>query len=197
MTSSRTPARARSVVPLLLVLALVGLTGCSGSSSRPQDSGGGFVTGNNLTQVAPADRVPAPELTGPRLGSDQPLSSTAYAGQVLVVNVWGSWCAPCRAEAKGLQAASEQTKGVAQFLGINSRDADPAPAEAFVRVQKVTYPSLYDPNGTQLVKFAELPPNAIPSTVIIDKQGRIAARVVGTISPTSLVDLIDDVAAGK
>ena len=183
---------------LIAVLALVTLSGCTGGNSAPQDSGGGFVSGSgNLTQVAPADRVGAPELGGSQLGSNRQLSSTAYAGKVLVVNVWGSWCAPCRAEAKGLQAASEKTASVAQILGINSRDPDPAPAEAFQRVQGITYPSLYDPNGTQLVKFAELPPNAIPSTVVIDKKGRIAARVVGTISTTSLVDLIDDVAAGK
>ncbi len=198
MTSPRTPSRRlRAVVcSLLLTTVLVGSAGCSGSE-RPQDSGGGFVTGNNLTQVPPSQRVPAPELAGTKLGTDQQLSSTSYAGKVLVVNVWGSWCGPCRAEAAGLQAASVETKDVAQFLGINSRDFDPAPAEAFVRVQKITYPSFYDPNGTQLVKFAELPPNAIPSTVIVDTQGRIAARVVGSISKTSLVGLINDVAAGK
>jgi thiol-disulfide isomerase/thioredoxin len=183
---------------LVAVLTLATVAGCSGTGSTPRDSGGGFVSGSgNLTQIAPADRQPAPVLSGPQLGSDRQLSSASYPGKVLVVNVWGSWCAPCRAEAKGLQAASRQTKDKAQFLGINSRDPNPAPAEAFVRVQGITYPSLYDPNGVQLVKFANLPPNSVPSTLVIDTQGRVAARAVGTISENTLVDLIDDVAAGR
>ena len=98
----------------------------------------------------------------------------------------------------GLQAASVETKDTAQFIGITSKDYDPAPAEAFVRSFQITYPSIYDPNGKVLLAFAgELPPSAIPSTMIIDRQGRLAVRVLSEVSKITLVDMINDVAAGR
>ena len=115
-----------------------------------------------------------------------------------MINVWGSWCAPCRKEAPDLQAASAETSDIAQFIGITSKDYDPAQAEAFVRAFKITYPSIYDPTGKTLLAFAgQLPPSAIPSTMIIDEQGRLAVRVLGPISKITLVDMINDVAGGK
>jgi len=126
------------------------------------------------------------------------VSTADYEGQVLVLNVWGSWCAPCRKEAPALQAASARTAEVAQFVGIATKDADPAPAQAFVRANGITYPSIYDPTGATLLTFAgTLPPSAIPSTLVVDREGRLAARVLGPISERTLVDLVDDVAAGK
>jgi thiol-disulfide isomerase/thioredoxin len=160
----------------------------------------GYVGGSSsLTQVPPADRKPAPIVSGPQLGSKNKILSTAdYAGKVIVVNVWGSWCAPCRKEAPDLAAASKRTAGTAAFVGIDIRDPDPAPAEAFARVFEVPYPSIYDPDGRQLVKFAgDPPPAAIPSTLIIDKQGRIAVRIIGIISEKTLVTVINDVAQGR
>ena len=115
-----------------------------------------------------------------------------------MINVWGSWCPPCRKEAPDLQAASVETKNVAQFVGITSKDYDPAPAEAFVRNFKITYPSIYDPTGKVLLAFAgELPPSAIPSTMIIDREGRLAVRVLSEVSKITLVDMINDVANGQ
>lgn len=72
----------------------------------------------------------------------------------MVINVWGSGCGPCRNEAPDRQAASTETSEIARFLGITSKDYDPAPAEAFVRAFKITYPSLDDPTGTTLLAFA-------------------------------------------
>jgi thiol-disulfide isomerase/thioredoxin len=116
----------------------------------------------------------------------------------VVLNVWGSWCPPCREEAPALQAASVKTADVAQFVGITTKDADPAQPRAFVRVNKISYPSIFDPTGTTLLTFAgTLPPSAIPSTLIVDRQGRLAARVLGPISERTLVSMVDDVAAGK
>ena len=115
-----------------------------------------------------------------------------------MINVWGSWCSPCRAEAEDLERASKKTAAKAQFLGINNRDDSPANGAAFVRAHGITYPSIYDPSGTQLVKFTgTLPPSAIPSTMVIDKQGRMAVRILGPIDENTLVQAIDDVAAGK
>jgi len=147
--------------------------------------------------VPPADRKPAPVAAGPKLGGGQ-ISTADYPGKVIVLNVWGSWCAPCRKEAKDLQAAQVKTRKVAQFIGLNTRDLDPAPAQAFVRAFGITYPHIYDPKGQVLTRFAgDLPPSAIPTTLVIDPQGRLAARVVGTISASTLVDLITDVEQGR
>jgi thiol-disulfide isomerase/thioredoxin len=193
----RRPARAAGA---LLALVLV-LTGCTADSGNPADAGGqqGYPeVGRRLTQIPPDQRRVAPEVSGPALGSGQTLSSTAYPGKVVVLNVWGSWCGPCRKEAPDLQAASEQTKDVAQFLGINTKDRSEAPAEAFVRANRLRYPSIYDPDGKTLLAFAgDLPPSAIPSTMILDKEGRLAVRVLGDISRATLVAMISDVASGK
>lgn len=177
-------------------------TGCSATGAdEPTKSAGqqGYVgVEGNLTRIPPEQRKPAPLISGGQLGSDQTVSTDAYAGKVLVVNIWASWCAPCREEAPALQEASEATKQIAQFLGINTRDNDPAPAEAFIRVSKISYPSIYDPSGKTLLPFAgQLPPSAIPSTLVIDQQGRVAVRVLGAVSKITLVDMINAVAAGE
>jgi len=116
----------------------------------------------------------------------------------VVVNVWGSWCAPCRAEAPTLVAAAKHLsgKGVA-FLGINSRDLNKSAAQAFVRTFQVPYPSIYDQDGSTLLAFrGTLTPNAIPSTVIIDPQGRVSGSVLGEVTKTTLYDLVHDARQG-
>jgi thiol-disulfide isomerase/thioredoxin len=184
---------------VLAVSAIALLAGCTAQTAGDEQtrtgSQTGFIGGQSLTQLPPAKRRPAPVITGTALMGDRPLTTADYAGKVIVINVWGSWCAPCRKEAPDLAAASQQTAAVAQFVGLDIRDYDKAPAQAFVRAFHVSYPSIYDPGGTQLVKSTELPPSAIPSTLIIDRKGRIAARVIGVISRTTLVQMINDMAA--
>ena len=191
---------------LLAGLSLAGLVlgglllGCSvGDPSGAGAVEPGFVSGDrSITIVAPADRKPAPAVQGLRLGSDKSVSTADYPGRVIVINVWGSWCNPCRAEAKDLQAASTETADVAQFIGLNTKDYSPAAAEAFVRSFRITYPQIFDPEGKALVALAgNLPPNAIPTTLVIDAQNRVAARVAGTVTKITLVSLINDVAAGR
>ncbi len=187
----------------MLALALTAaLAACSAQGAdEPTRAGNqnGYVGAErSITQVDPDQRKPAPELAGAELGSTRKLSTADYSGQVVVLNVWGSWCGPCRAEAKDLQAASLQTAGTAQFIGLNTRDVDPGPPLAFARSFGVTYPSIFDPSGRVLVRLSgNLPLSAIPSSLVIDRQGRVAARIVGPISTISLVDLVDDVAAGR
>jgi thiol-disulfide isomerase/thioredoxin len=186
----------------LVASASMLLTGCTATSgdepSRGAAQAGYPQSERNLTRIAPEQRKLLPEISGPALGAESTLSSRDYPGKVVVINVWGSWCAPCRSEAPELQAASEQTKESAQFLGITSKDYDPAPALAFTRAFSITYPSIFDPTGRVLLDFASvLPPSAIPSTMIIDSDGRLAARVLGPISTTTLVNMITDVANGR
>ena len=196
--------RPRAVVALagVATLALL-LAGCS-DNSADQPSGGGNQQGyvgssGALTRIAPDQRKPGPTVSGTQLGADTKTVSTAdYPGKVVVLNVWGSWCPPCRQEAKGLQAASEATKADAQFVGINTRDASPAAPEAFLRTQGVTYPSIFDPSGKSLLQLAgQVPPSAIPSTLVLDRQGRVAIRVLGQVSEDTLEDMVAEVAAGR
>lgn len=186
-------------VAALLALALAGCTTqTAGDENTRTGSQTGYIGGASLTQIPPDQRRPAPTATGPSLADPSRIvSSGDYPGKVVVVNVWGSWCAPCRKEAPELEAVSRSRQNVAQLIGLDIRDYDPAPAAAFVRAFGVTYPQIYDPRGTQLVKYSELPPNGIPSTLIIDRQGRIAVRIVGAITRGTLTQVIDDVAAGR
>lgn len=181
---------------LLTAATALLLAGCSGASGEGADGEGsiGFLGGDGSTTIIPADqRQPAPDLAGETLDGDQ-LSTADHLGSIVVVNVWGSWCAPCRAEAPHLVEAAEQLPDV-QFIGLNTRDLDPAPAQAFVRAFEVPYPNIYDPKGELLLGFGQLPPKAIPSTLIIDADGRVAARALGVISASTLAGMIEDVQA--
>jgi thiol-disulfide isomerase/thioredoxin len=193
----------RTVVRLAAGLAgIVMLAACASTGADEQTRSAGQVVypdvPRNLTRVAPDQRKELPTVSGQALGSNKTISTEDFRGKVVVVNVWGSWCPPCRKEAPDLQAASTETRNVAQFVGITSKDYDPAPAKAFVRSFKITSPSIYDPTGKVLLAFAgELPPSAIPSTMIIDRQGRLAVRVLSGVSKITLVDMINDVANGR
>jgi thiol-disulfide isomerase/thioredoxin len=184
---------------LLAVLLLA--SGCVADANDPNAAGAqqGYPdVGRNLTLIPPEDRQPLAEITGSDLDGDGTLSSKAYPGKVVVINVWGSWCPPCRAEAADLQAASQETAAIAQFLGVTSRDRQTATAQRFVQENKITYPSIYDPSGQVLLPFSSvLPPSAIPSTMVLDKEGRLAARVLGPVSTITLVQMINDTANGK
>ena len=176
------------------LFAAVLLTGCS----SPSNDGTGFVAGDGTLTVLPLGQRPdAPEITGTTL-EGATWTSSDYAGKVIVYNVWGSWCAPCRAEAPELVAAEKATRGTAVFVGLNTRDIDLAAPKAFVRAFAVPYPNLYDPGGTLLLKFSsQLPANAIPSTLVVDPSGKVAARIIGATTRATLVGLVSDLAAGR
>lgn len=187
--------RRRTLLAAAATAATAFLAACSGADDGSVDGDTtGFIGGDGSVSIIPsADRQPAPELAGETLDGDQ-ISTADFAGQVIVLNVWGSWCAPCRAEAPALVEVDEQLPDV-QFIGINTRDLDPAPAQAFVRAFGITYPNIYDPNGALLLGFGQLPPKAIPSTLVIDAQGRVAARILGETSASTLAGVIEDVEA--
>lgn len=178
-----------------LLLGVAGCGGSGGSGVGTGDSTEGFVSANRaITIVAPADRKPAPALVGLDLNG-KPLSSADLRGdsRVLVVNVWGSWCSPCRREAPILSDASRRyaKRGVA-FVGLLSRDK-PASALAFNRRFDVPYPSLQDVGGRLQLQFAaSLPSQGVPTTWVIDRRGKVAARILGEVRTSTLTGLIDD-----
>ncbi|MFI5532553.1 TlpA family protein disulfide reductase [Kitasatospora sp. NPDC051853] len=179
----------------LAAAAALALTGCTADSAS-SDGQTGFVTGKGGLDTAKAgSRQAAPEIGGTLLdGGSAKLAD--YKGKVVVLNIWGSWCGPCRAEAKGLQEvwAKYQDQGV-QFLGINTRDAVPANAVAFEKNFGVTYPSIFDPDGTQILKFPKgsLNPQSIPTTIVVDREGKLAARAMRALSSEDLESLIKPV----
>jgi thiol-disulfide isomerase/thioredoxin len=186
-------------VPALLLAAALGaglLVGCSNDVGSSGDQG--YVAGNGvITTVAAADRKAPAEVSGRTIDGAQ-VSLQDYRGKVVVVNVWGSWCPPCRAEAPMLaDAARDLADQDVVFLGIDSRDPSEAAARAFVRRFDIPYPSIYDQQGRTLLAFrGTLTLNSIPSTVVIDPQGRVAASVLGEITRTTLDDLVEDAASG-
>ena len=168
------------------------LAGCSTTTSGGGNTG--FVaTQSGITAIAAAQREAAPSLSGTALDG-KPFSLSQYRGDVVVVNVWGSWCTPCRVEGPALQETFQryQSKGV-RFLGINVRD-DNAAAQAFEANLGVTYPSLQDPNETLLLQFKSVvPPTSIPSSVVIDRNGKVAVRILGAVTEPQLAQQLDAV----
>jgi thiol-disulfide isomerase/thioredoxin len=109
-----------------------------------------------------------------------------------VLNIWGSWCAPCRKEAPALRDASKALAGKASFVGLDVRDNN-ADAQAFERRAGITYPSLVDPGDLILALNGAVTSQSPPVTLILDPQGRIAGRFVGPITKITLVDMVEDV----
>lgn len=188
----------RSFISVLIAGgAVFSLNACGGSeAAAPAGADSGYVAGDGSIVVLPeAGRAPAPSLAGTTLtGGSFDLAQAK--GEVVVLNVWASWCAPCRAEAADLEAtwASFAADDV-QFVGLNTRDS-PRSAEAFVKRFKITYPSVVDTDGQLQLLFRDtLPPQAIPSTLLVDKQGRVAARALGIVSESSLRALIEPLLA--
>jgi len=179
----------------LLIAGVLLVTGCSSGQQSAQNRQGqaGFVSGTgNVSMFAPADRKPAPVLTGTTL-DDKSWSLADQAGKVVVLNVWGSWCPPCRKEGPDLIAASKELGESVRFIGLNTRDLDKAPARKFVQEFGVPFPSIYDPDGKALLRFrGQISPKAIPTTLVIDKSGKVAARVVGEVSKDTLLGIVKD-----
>lgn len=193
--------RAGFAVVLMLVSALSSsLTACSSDPLAEQyreGSGKNYIAGDGtITEIAPENRGAPVDFSGTD-ESGAVIDSSAFAGNVVVVNFWYAGCAPCRAEAPLLESALEATTETgAVFVGVNVRDQ----AETVVTFNKqfgVTYPSIIDTEGATQLSFAtNVPPNAVPTTLILDRQGRVAARILGALSSASILStLVNDIAA--
>lgn len=190
----------RGAVGALVAAAVVFGAAACGAGATAQDTavgnGSSFVTGSYGTTVYRSGARPeAPDVVGTTLtGSKFKLS--ADRGSVVVMNFWGSWCTPCREEAPALGTLARNFAGTdVRFVGVDIRD-DPASAEAFMRTFRIAYPSLNDPNDLVALDFhGTVPPAGIPTTLVIDRSGRIAARIVGQASYSGLRALIKQVKA--
>ncbi|MGW8781384.1 TlpA disulfide reductase family protein [Streptomyces sp. NPDC055796] len=199
----RRPLRAYALVPagaglaVAAALVLAGLATDDGGPGAPDGRAGTVVgTAAGARVMEPGSRPDAPVLAGDDLDG-RAVSLAGLRGHVVVLNVWGSWCGPCRTEADGLERLSRRTRddGV-RFLGINTRDRDPAAARSFVRAHGLSFPSLPDPTGELLLRFppALLNPQAVPATLVIDRRGRIAASIGGAVTEEQLRPVLAHVA---
>jgi peroxiredoxin len=167
---------ARRSVPVAVLLAALALAGCTGGSVAPESSAGDVrAIAPALVTFPDAKRRSLPAFAAETLAGGR-LDLGRFRGQVLVLNFWASWCGPCRAEQAGLELASRQLAGRGvQVVGVDVRD-DRVAATAFVDEFKVSYPSLYDKPGVLAARLGAGGPPAPPATLVVDRQGRVAAR---------------------
>jgi peroxiredoxin len=175
-----------------LSAVVLGAAACSGNHAVSQDVSGslGYGPGDQATTwIAPGHRSTVSGVTGTLLdGSSFDLDR--WRGHVVVVNFWGSWCGPCTGEIRALEQVHRDTaqQGV-EFIGVDIKETASS-AESFTRSHHVTYPSLSDPSNLLALRFRGMPPNATPTTIVLDRQGRIAARHSGAILYTTLSGLV-------
>ena len=187
---------------LLAVLAVLTLAGCAtDKDARPDTGTFELVSPGGKTDITYTgdDRKPISNLSGEDLLQEgKPLSLDDFRGQVVVINFWGAWCPPCRVEAPQLQQLYDQTRssGVT-VLGIDLRDNDRSFPQDFVRDQKITYPSIYDPAARSLLSLKGYPRNTVPSTIILDRQHRVAAVYLRSILAADIQPLVEKLAREK
>lgn len=187
----------------LLVAALV-VTGCStGDDAVAQGGTFEFVAPGGKTDIfydPPESRGTPGALAGPDLmDPDKTLALSDFAGKVVVINVWGQWCGPCRAEIGELQRVYSETQDLGvQFLGIDVRDNNRDAAVDFIVDRKVTFPSIYDPSMRTMIAFGgKFPTTVIPSTLVLDRQHRVAAVFLRELLATDLQPVVERLASEK
>lgn len=188
-------------VALAMSLAVL-VSGCStGDDAVAQGGTFEFVAPGGKTDIfydPPESRGVPGALAGPDLmDPEQTLALSDFAGKVVVINVWGQWCGPCRAEIGELQRVYEQTKDLGvQFLGIDVRDNNRDAAVDFITDRNVTFPSIYDPSMRTMIAFGgKYPTTVIPSTLVLDRQHRVAAVFLRELLAADLKPVVERLAA--
>jgi thiol-disulfide isomerase/thioredoxin len=191
-------ARARRLGVVCVVVVVVG--GCGSGGSERSTADFGFVSPGGKTRLfydPPATRGAIGAMEGESLtepGIQVHLSD--FAGKVVVLNVWGSWCAPCRAETTDLERVAVATAPLGvRFLGVNVRDESREAAVDFVGNYGVTYPSLYDPPGRSLLALKGFPRSVVPATVVLDRRHRVAAIFLEQVLDSDLRPVVERIAA--
>jgi thiol-disulfide isomerase/thioredoxin len=181
--------------------AMVALAGCStGDDAVAQGGSFEFVAPGGKTDIAydpPESRGRPGKLAGPELMDPaKTISVDDFAGKVVVINVWGQWCGPCRTEITQLQKVYDATRrdGV-EFLGIDVRDNNRDAAKDFIIDRKVMFPSIYDPSMRTMIAFGgKYPTTVIPSTVVLDRQHRVAAVFLRELLAEDLQPVVERLA---
>lgn len=190
----------RFFAPLLAVVILGVAVGCSTGRNATNQHGARqyrFDGAVGQSAVLPAGkRGDAPDVTGTLLDG-RPFELSSLRGHVVVLNFWGSWCPPCRAEAPELMATYTATRasGV-RFIGVDIKDERQL-AAAFDRAKHITYPSIFDADGRVALQFSNYPPNAIPSTIVLDRQHRVAAVFLRPLVRSELLPIVRRLAREK
>ncbi|MBY6363817.1 TlpA family protein disulfide reductase [Rhodococcoides corynebacterioides] len=193
----------RALVPVLAAAVVaVGATGCAtGSDAVAQGGTFEFVSPGGQTSIfydPPADRGTVGDLKGPDLMEEGKTTALSdFPDQVVVINIWGQWCGPCRGEAGDLEQVYEATRdqGV-QFLGVNVRDLQKDKAQDFVVDNAVGYPSIYDPSFRSLLALgANYPTTVVPTTIVLDREHRVAAIFLTELLASDLQPVVERIAA--
>ncbi|WP_431923548.1 TlpA family protein disulfide reductase [Amycolatopsis tucumanensis] len=183
----------RAAGALLAAALAVAASGCSAGADAGTFQ---LVSPDGQTRIRyqPDQRQKIPDLTGPNVTDPgSTLSVADYAGRVVVLNVWGSWCPPCRTETPVFKRLSEAHPDVT-VLGVNVRD-DPDAAADFLRGFEVNYPSMFDESGRILLNLRGIPLSAVPVTLVVDKLQRVAAVHLGAVLDSDLEPVLRDVLA--
>lgn len=191
------PQRALRAAVASALLALLALTACGTDGNddlaqRASNDGTNYVAGDGSVQEFSPESRGEPVNFESVLFDGTEVNPERWAGDVVVINFWYAACAPCRVEAPDLQASYEEfePEGV-QFYGVNTRDTQ-ATAEAFERTFGITYPSMEDRSGTVLMAMTDyVHPSAVPTTLVLDREGRVSARISGIVEPATLRALIN------
>jgi thiol-disulfide isomerase/thioredoxin len=183
-------------IVVLLTLVVTGCTALTRSDRQQPANESGSLNSVGVTTYQVGNRPTLPALGGTTL-QGAPLQLKSLLGHVVVLNTWASWCYPCRAESPALAkiAADSQHLGV-RFVGIDEQD-NTIKAVAFVTTTGATYPQLIDSDGKLLQSLRLVPPSAIPSTLVLDSSGFVAARIIGPIDPATFASVVTAVVDGK
>lgn len=201
-TAARAGLLARAaLLPVVVTLAgAVALSGCSADSDAVDQSGQYQLVspdGKTVLTYASNQRQPPLDLSGESLanpGSQIHLSD--FPGKVVVLNIWGSWCAPCRAEAPELQQVYNETKASdVQFLGVDVKDPERSDALDFLHDNQIGYPSIYDFSGRSLLALHNVPRSVVPTTIVLDREHRVAAVYLGQLLAGELLPEVRKLAA--
>lgn len=194
--------RRRAVGAVLAAVAVaLPLAGCSQDSDNAQNA---VATGGNFEFITPggekvinyeeSERKPLRTFSGEDVrDTDKTISLEDYEGEIVVLNSWGQWCAPCRAEADDLQEVHSelQKRDLGTVLGINVRDYNPQVSNDFLEDNGLTYPSIYDPPFKTAAALGGVPTSVVPTTIVLDKQHRPATVFLRSITAQDVMDVVD------